>query len=97
MIFFVQFWGVVMMILILIGTASFIAGSLKEWYRTPDKWSWNEGQNDYRNQLKSYAWWFSEDEATMKLIQDLSTNEDVNTIRERWHKARSAGNTKASG
>ncbi len=41
-----------------------------------------------RDILQAQAWWFNEDLATMRLIQDIGSGMEVQTARDRWRKAR---------
>jgi hypothetical protein len=42
-----------------------------------------------RRILQEKAYWFSEDEATMKLIEELADGLDVGRIRDNWRRNRS--------
>ena len=46
----------------------------------------------FKDRLRSYAFWFSEDPATMDLINGLAEGKSVDVLREAWRKQRSLGN-----
>ncbi len=51
----------------------------------------HEGRVDALANLRQNAAWFSEDPATMCLIQDLAEGADTYVARERWRAARKEG------
>lgn len=58
--------------------------------RLADKWKMQE-RMAIRQMLACSAWWFSEDEATMKLLQAISNDPymaNLGGIREEWRKNR---------
>lgn len=70
-----------------------IINGLRDWRHEPHARSFYEGRCAVWNEVANDAWWFSEDPATMRLLQDLSgvgrqTPMGVSEARERWRKAR---------
>lgn len=47
---------------------------------------WHDGRTFERNILEKTSWWFSEDDATMLLLQDLAKGTDIAQVREEWRK-----------
>jgi hypothetical protein len=44
----------------------------------------------FRARLRNDAWWFSEDQPTLDLLQGLANGERVDSLREKWRDARKA-------
>jgi hypothetical protein len=44
-----------------------------------------------RSYLHDDGWWFSHDEPTMRVIQELAKGDRVSDVRERWHEATGKG------
>lgn len=50
--------------------------------------AYKDGIQESRYRLRSDAWWFSEDEPTMRLLQDLAEPMSVDDAREKWRERR---------
>ena len=57
-------------------------------------WPWraammSDGQRQVRERLMQQSWWFSEDEATMEMLQDIARDaQDISHVRDKWRAAR---------
>jgi hypothetical protein len=66
----------------------FLFEAVVEWKQSTHLRSFEEGQQDTRDRLMSDSWWFSECEATMKLIQNLAKGMGADDARSTWRYAR---------
>jgi uncharacterized protein (DUF2235 family) len=47
-----------------------------------------EGWCERNSEIMSQSWWFSEDEATMEMLQRMAKDRDVSQNRDEWRRAR---------
>lgn len=81
--------GVVLLALVALGIGFLILGAIKDGLHRRHDRIFNEGREFQRGLLRGDAYWFSEDEATYRLIDDLS-RVDVSTARANWRHRRQA-------
>ena len=75
----------VLVLVLLIGIALAAAGKLFEKsYRRGEKMQYDADMN----RLRTYSYWFSEDEPTMNLIKNLAEVGDVSRVRDLWRSDR---------
>ena len=73
--------------LVLAGLVALGIGAVRAAFEARHDRAFAEGRDYERQMLRSDAYWFSEDEATMKLVQDICTV-GVSQARENWRRAR---------
>jgi hypothetical protein len=61
--------------------------SRRERWRHKD---WCDGIDHARAVLSCDAWWFSEDNDTLRVLQRLANGDDVSKVREEWRATRAA-------
>jgi hypothetical protein len=81
--------GALVVIIVAIAACSFVWFVWKESKdRHEELARYDSNQRYLRDKLQSHSWWFSEDEPTMRLLQNLALGRNVSEIREQWRKER---------